>query len=111
MKTENNRFAAAYDYHSCDINTARRMISLIYETFFSFKMDNNDRRVEIINTLMSHYEDIGATLWAASNILFEMETDLDAADDTETYAVQIRKKALCEIYGLKDCQVDPLTTR
>lgn len=106
---ESERFVAAYEYHSSDINTARRMISLIYDAFFSSNIDSNERKAEINNALMSHYEDIGATLWAASNILFEMETDLDAADDVETDAVQIRKKALCEIYGLKDSQVAPLT--
>lgn len=103
-KTNEQRIRIVNDYHCGAIERARHLIELVADDFFSddiSQMDLDARRLKE-GQLLSGYNAIAAVLNTVSDILFNLETDLDAASGIETTCTEIRRQTMCAIYGLTE---------
>ena len=103
-KTEAQRVNIARDYHCGDIDRARQLLGLLLDDFFSSALEylTPEEQHLLEMNLLSNYDTIAAVLNTVCDILFTLETDLDAAAGVKTKAAEIRKEALCAIYGLTE---------
>lgn len=103
-KTNEQRIRIVNDYHCGAIGRARRLLGLLTDDFFSQGVEylTEDETHTLELQLIAHYDVIGAVLNTVSDILFNLETDLDAASGVETTCTEIRRKTMCAIYGLTE---------
>lgn len=112
-KTNEQRVRIAQDYHTGSIGRARRLVALLVDTYFSSAPDfmNKEEERLLEAQLMAGYETIAAGLNTVCDILFDLETDLDAARGLNTTGVRIRRETLKAIYGLtEDKEAAPSAT-
>lgn len=104
IKSREQRVAIARDYHCGNIGRARRLVGLLAEDFFSLDLDqlNKDERQLEEGRLLSNYDTIAAVLNTVTEILHNMETDLDAAAGFKSRATEYRKNSFMDIYGLTE---------
>lgn len=107
-KTTDERIQIAQSFHEQDIYLVIRLLSFLADSFFSESIDgmNEEKRNRLKSYLAFHYETINSILTIAICLLSDMDADLDAASDVKSDAVSIRKKFMCEIYGLTE-DADP----
>ena len=98
------RIRIVNDYHCGAIGRARRLLGLLIDDFFSQGVEylTEDETHTLEQQLIAHYDVIEAVLNTVSDILFNLETDLDVASGVETTCTEIRRKTLCAIYGLTE---------
>lgn len=109
-KTEEQRIRIVNDYHCGAIGRARRLLGLLIDDFFSQGVEylTEDETHTLKLQLIAHYDVIEAVLNTVNDILFNLETDLDAASGIETTCTEIRRQTMCAIYGLtKDKEAAP----
>lgn len=111
IKTKEQRLAIARDYHCGAVGRARQLVALLADDFFSSDLDQLDAESLRLKEgqLMTGYNTIAAVLNTVCDILFTLETDLDAARGLNTSGVQIRRETFKAIYGLTEDQEDPQT--
>lgn len=104
IKTKEQRLTIAREYHCGAIERARRLVGLLCDDFFSGETDDLDgeEKKTAAFFLFANRETIVAVLNTVCDILFNLETDLDAAAGWETTATEARKNALMDIYGLTE---------
>lgn len=103
-ETYKERLAEVLDYHTGDLETAINLIGMVRDEYFSpdARTLSYDDRSALMKRVEDHYTDIQAALTAASQLLFGLATDLDAADGINTASTVIHKSYLSKVYGLVD---------
>lgn len=103
-KTNEQRVRIAQDYHTESIGRARRLTALLLDDFFSRGLEylTPEEQHLLEMNLLSNYDTIAAVLNTVCDILFDLETDLDAASGLNTTVVRIRRETLKAIYGLTE---------
>ena len=103
-RTNEQRVNIARDYHTGSLGRARRLLGLLLDDFFSQDIENltSEKQHLLEMNLLSNYDTIAAVLNTVVDILFALETDLDAASGIETTCTEIRRKTMCAIYGLTE---------
>lgn len=103
-RTNEQRVNIAQDYHTGSIGRARRLTALLLDDFFSRELEylTPEEQHLLEMNLLSNYDTIAAVLNTVVDILFALETDLDAASGIETTCTEIRRKTMCAIYGLTE---------
>lgn len=98
------RTRIAEEYHCGDIGRARQLLGLLQDDFFTWdrKLLTAEKRLQLDQQLLAHYDAIVAVLDTVNDILSNVEVDMDAAAGIETEAARIRKAHLCAIYGLTE---------
>lgn len=104
QKTEEQRFCTVRDYYCGAIGRARRILGLLIDDFFSRGVEylTEEEKYILELQLIAHYDVIEAVLNTVNDILFTLETDLDAASGIKTRCTEHRKNTLCCIYGLTE---------
>ena len=104
QKTEEQRLSIVSDYYCGAIGRARRILAMLIDNFFSMGVEYlTEEETRILELqLIAQYDVIEAVLNTVNDILFTLETDLDAASGIKTKCTEHRKNILCCIYGLTE---------
>lgn len=103
-KTGDDRCQWAFAFHETTIDEVACLLSVFSDEFFSKVPDSmsESERTILKNKLLYNHQTIATILNLAISLLSDMNTDMDAAQGIKTDAVLIRKRYLCEIYGLTE---------
>lgn len=103
-KTGDDRCQWVFAFHETTIDEVACLLSVLADDFFSKVPDSmsESERTILKNKLLYNYQTIATILNLAISLLSDMNTDMDAAQGIKTDAVLIRKRYLCEIYGLTE---------
>ena len=84
-----------------NLETAVRLIDTVLDTYFERDVHASDRDATAAD-VANHYASIQAQLCAASELLFQYATELDAAQNCDTVPVQLAWAYHKSVYNLTE---------